>query len=633
MRWLTQLKQLTQAVVVQASQTPSKPQPLTPSAIEPVLAAARKLKGRQAILLVGADRTTHEPVTIIIRNFTDKYREFGRSDRHRYHIAWRTSRDAAQEAWLSLPEARKLLAKYARPSYRFPHRHTGPQVAPNPSGPARTFPRTLVELVPDAERRQELLDIVRAFAAAGHTVYIVGGALRDYMLGHMPKDLDLATTATPEEMLAVAEGKFRVSTEQGGAYAGVLGINGYDFASLREEADYSERKRPAYRFTRDIRIDQQRRDFTINGGAAEILPDGSLRLIDSVGFMDDIIRNRVVRCIRDPELRFREDPIRLLRAVTISASTGLAIEPETAQCAKELAHLLQKVPSEQIGRELVKMIERRVLHKGLPLLRDFGFLPYVLPELAHQVGMSQNPAYHHLDVFEHTVAVVRTAEEQNMPLAVRLAALFHDSAKGLPGIRGQNRAGQPSDLRHEEAGTPLAFDGVMRLQLGRSLAERVALLVKFHGIRPAASAKSVIKTLNRMRHMPLPEEIAAEIQELEQNAGLPPRTRQLLIRAARWQWNFGSRAALADFVHELFLLMRADASGFAPHFRQEMEAAITGWEPIFAWVLEHIPFYTNDLPGITAIPQQEGLKGPAIRRRLLELIKEEQDRRKAQWHG
>lgn len=413
--------------------------------------------------------------------------------------------------------------------------------------------------------------VLRRLLDAGHEALFVGGAVRDHLLGRAPTDWDVATSAAPEEVIALFPGE---DVDVRGRHFGVVVVDGVEVAMFRGE-EYLVPGKPAVRPATSFAADAARRDFTVN--AIGLTIDGAI--VDPVGGLADL-RAGLIRAVGEPEARFREDPARLLRAVTLAARLGFRIEPGTAGAIRRSAALLADQPVERVAKEIGKLLDARVLHRGLPLLHELGLLPFVLPELAHMPGTPQNPAYHHLDVWQHTVAVVRAAEGAEAPRAVVLAAVFHDVAKGLPGVRTVRR-GQPSDIGHERAGAPIAFAAVRRLGFGTRLARRVRELVRFHLFRPSLRPGSVVRALRP---------IAARFRGSEE---------------------------LAAFVDELLQLMRADAAALAPGFATRSLERQTSLRRVIDAVLERVPFYPKDA-GIDGAAL--GLTGPAAGERIRQLL-------------
>lgn len=423
--------------------------------------------------------------------------------------------------------------------------------------------------------------ILQRLVAAGHEALFVGGAVRDYLLGLAPLDWDIATSARPEEVMAIFPDA-KVSVQ--GRTFGVVVVDGVEVAMFRGE-EYFAPGRPNVRPAASFADDAARRDFTVN--AIGMRADGTV--VDPVGGLADL-RAGLIRAVGDPDRRFHEDPARLLRAVTFAARLGFAIEPATADAVRRNAGLLAEVPVERFAKEFRKMLDHRVLHKGLPLLRELGLLPHTLPDMVHLGAAAQNPAYHHLDAWRHTVEAVRAAEEAGARPAVVLGVLFHDVAKGLPGVR-TFRKGQPSDIGHEIAGAPIAFRAVLRLGFGRAMARRVRLLVRFHMFRPSLRPGSLVKALRPMAEF------------------------------------FHSREELSAFVEDLLQVVEADVAALGPELRARMREKLPELRREVRRVLAAVPFYPKDA-GIdgSVLAAALGLEGPALGRRMARLLLDAQSR-------
>lgn len=306
---------------------------------------------------------------------------------------------------------------------------------------------------------------------AGHRAYVVGGAVRDHLLRRTVHDWDLATTARPGEVLdlfprAVATGlRFGTVTVWEGA-------TGVEVTTLRTEGAYTDGRHPdTVAFTRDIHGDLSRRDFTIGAMAYDV---GTGALIDPLGGARDLEAG-LIRAVGEPDQRFAEDGLRLLRAVRLAAELGFVIEPQTAAAIARQAHRLQGVAYERIGAELQRLLLSPHPDAGLRLLPELGLLPYVLPELVPAVGFDQRAPAHAYDVYEHSVRTVAAAPPR---LPVRLAALLHDAAKPrcyTPGADGSAR--YPG---HHRLGGELAREALVRLRFDRRTVERAVFLVRYH---------------------------------------------------------------------------------------------------------------------------------------------------------
>lgn len=413
--------------------------------------------------------------------------------------------------------------------------------------------------------------IVSKLVANGHDALFVGGAVRDTLLGHVPNDWDVATSATPDQTRQLFAGQ---CTNMVGESFGVVVVRGVEVAMFRGET-YRIPGKPEVNTVNDFVADAARRDFTINAMGMTL----SGEIVDPVGGQDDL-RNKIIRAVGCPESRFREDPARLLRAATFAARFNFTIEPKTSIAIKKLGYLVRDLPRERVAKELLKVIKAGCLTSWLRHLQDLNLLPWAFPELAHLPGLEQNPRYHNRDVWEHTLAVVDAVTGQGV--ALELAALFHDSAKGL------NRTfknGQPQDIGHEKAGAKIAHKAIMDLALGKELAITVASLVRHHGHRPALARRSILRMLRKIK------------DDCQDRAEMRTRLRQLIV------------------------LMNADAQAMAPHFSKQRTAEIQQiMQIVKSDKLLELPFFTNELPVNGHDLLQQGFRGPEIGRRLNELL-------------
>lgn len=268
------------------------------------------------------------------------------------------------------------------------------------------------------------VEVAHRLQAAGFIAYWAGGCVRDLILQRQPKDYDIATNAVPEEVLA----RFPESVPVGKSF-GVVRVpvaqTWYDVATFRQDADYLDGRHPSSVTFSDPQTDAQRRDFTIN---ALFYDPVRGEVIDFVEGIRDI-QARVVATVGDPRARFREDYLRLLRAVRFTATLGFTLAPATAEAIREIAPLIVKVSAERIRDELSRLLtEARQAGQALVMLRDLHLLGAILPEVAAMTGVQQPPEFHpEGDVFEHTVMMLNGLHSADVQLA--WAALLHDVGK------------------------------------------------------------------------------------------------------------------------------------------------------------------------------------------------------------
>ncbi|MDA1195624.1 MAG: CCA tRNA nucleotidyltransferase [Planctomycetota bacterium] len=326
-------------------------------------------------------------------------------------------------------------------------------------------------------KRAAALDVARVLRTAGHEALLCGGAVRDRLLGRPAADFDVATSATPEEGRVLFPEAVAV-----GAQFGVLVLpraaGDVEVATFRDDGLYVDGRRPeTVRYSDAVR-DAQRRDFTVNG-LFEDPVTGAIQ--DHVGGLPDL-RRRLLRAIGDPEARFREDRLRILRAVRFAVQLDFAIEPATWDAVKRLAPLVRDVSAERVRDELVKVL-RFGRGRGLRLLRAAGLLAHILPEIEAMQGVTQPAQFHpEGDVFVHTCLVldhIRVPERYEADERVLLlAALLHDIAK--PPTRTVDPDGRIRFNGHDALGVGLAEAVLERLRLPRRTSERVGALIRAH---------------------------------------------------------------------------------------------------------------------------------------------------------
>ncbi len=316
-------------------------------------------------------------------------------------------------------------------------------------------------------------DAVRRLKAAGFEAGLVGGSVRDLLLGHVPADFDLVTTAVPEQLAKLFPGSRSV-----GASFGVSLIDAGEFrfeaATAREERNYLDGRHPELiRYTDSLECDMVRRDFTINAlwydPVAEVV-------CDCVGGVADLERG-ILRTVGAPEERFREDYLRMLRAVRFAARLGFVLAPGTRRAIADLAPLAAELAPERIAGELTRMLTGPAPDRAMRMLLELGLLRAVLPEAADLDGVEQPPQFHpEGDVFTHTMEMLRHMVHPDPPLA--WSVLLHDIAKPL--TQTVDETGRIRFFGHEEAGALLAGRILDRLRFPTAFRESVVQAVRNH---------------------------------------------------------------------------------------------------------------------------------------------------------
>lgn len=316
-----------------------------------------------------------------------------------------------------------------------------------------------------------VLEVARTLRAAGHLVFLVGGCVRDALLGLPTHDLDLATSAPPDTLQALFPDALHV-----GASFGVVLLrrNGRELqlATFRSEDSYLDGRRPAaVRFETDPRLDVLRRDFTINA----LLQDPFTgQITDYAGGLDDL-QSRTIRAIGRPADRFAEDHLRLLRAVRFAARLGFDIHPDTFSAIQSLAPAIRAISPERVRDELSRILTEGHARRGFELLDASGLLAEILPEVARMKGVRQPPEFHpEGDVWIHTLGLLERLESPSLELA--LAALLHDVGKPLT----QTFEDRIRFSGHDRVGAALAREILARLRYSNSTIDAVVSFTAQH---------------------------------------------------------------------------------------------------------------------------------------------------------
>ena len=357
------------------------------------------------------------------------------------------------------------------------------------------------------------LAIVRRLREAGHQAYFAGGCVRDLLLGIAPKDYDVATSATPGEIVALFPKTFTVGAHFGvvlvcTAHAGEPDI-ATEVATFRNDGVYSDGRRPdAVRFSSDAREDVQRRDFTINGMlldpiAYEATGDLGASVLDYVGGRDDLARG-VVRAIGDPKLRYAEDKLRMLRAVRFAARLNFTLDVSGIRCK---AAEINQVSAERIRDELTRILTEGGARRGFELLYQLGLLARILPEVVRLRGVAQSPEYHpEGDVWTHTMLMLEKLPA-GTPSTLVWGALLHDIGK--PATYQPPNPAIPGDRihfnGHVEVGVRIAEEILARLRFSNDDTEQIVALVKNH-MRFGDVLRMKQSTLKRFLRLPRFEE-------------------------------------------------------------------------------------------------------------------------------
>ncbi|MBW9151193.1 CCA tRNA nucleotidyltransferase [Clostridium estertheticum] len=323
----------------------------------------------------------------------------------------------------------------------------------------------------------------------GYESYIVGGSVRDATIGKdVPKDYDITTNALPEEIIRIFDKTVPTGIKHGTITVMING-EGYEVTTYRIDGEYLDNRRPSgVTFVSNLEEDLARRDFTINALAFNEV-DG---LIDSFDGISDL-KNKIIRAVGEPNKRFKEDALRMLRAIRFAASLDFDIEEKTMIAIKMNCNLISNVSTERIRDELCKMLVSNKTTKAFKLLEETKLLQIILPELQLTVGFNQQNPHHDKDVFSHILAVV---EKCPPVLNIRMAGLLHDIAKPDCFIIDVSGIGHFYD--HDRKGTKIAGQILRRLKFDNESITEIEILVKEHmNILTKPTAISVKRLINR----------------------------------------------------------------------------------------------------------------------------------------
>lgn len=328
--------------------------------------------------------------------------------------------------------------------------------------------------------------IISRLENAGYQAYIVGGAVRDSVMGKTPSDYDIATSARPREVKAL----FSRTIDTGLKHGTVTVIEnkiGYEVTTFREETGYSDRRHPdEVRYVKCLEADLKRRDFTINAMAYS----PKKGIVDEFGGISDI-EEKIIRCVGVPEERFKEDALRMLRAVRFAACLGFELEPDTQKAIRKCAVLIKNVSWERILEELNKILLCDRPQK-LRLLYETGLLKYIIPPLCKCFTTEQNNKYHIYNVGDH---ILKAVENTPNDLVLRWAALLHDIGK--PACLSRDNAGINHFYGHHRESVRISDDVLHRLRMDKESIHDILVLIENHDVRIDTHPASVKRMLAR----------------------------------------------------------------------------------------------------------------------------------------
>lgn len=391
--------------------------------------------------------------------------------------------------------------------------------------------------------------------------FLVGGAVRDFLLGRPPHDWDIATDARPAEAMEIFTAAGLPAYPTGlkfGTVTVIVGGLAVEVTTFRAEAGYDDHRHPSrVSFVPRVEPDLARRDFTINALALDLR---SGELLDPFGGLHDL-QQGVIKAVGKPAERLREDPLRMLRAVRLAAQLGFRMDPDTAWAITSSTGWLDTVARERLGVELMKLAEAPEARRGVELLRDTGLLFVLIPELAPGWGFSQSGTPHIYTILEHQIQTLGYVPASP---GVRLAALLHDVGKPWCFSRGPD--GRVHFYGHDEVSAQMAGKILQRLRTNRSLIDYVVLLIREHMFALDLGPKGARRLLARVGEEKIGDLLALKLADL---LATGPQ-----VAAARWEQFQVVREQLQALISTGGAIARRD---LAVNGRDVLER--TGWLP------------------------------------------------------
>lgn len=334
-----------------------------------------------------------------------------------------------------------------------------------------------------------IIFILDKLESSGFESYIVGGSVRDILLGKEPNDFDIATNAKPEDIENIFQDNKTIDIgKEFGTIKILLDKEEVEVTTFRTEGNYLDGRRPEWvKFVPTIEDDLSRRDFTINA----IAYNKKTGIVDPFNGVKDL-EKKIIRSVGNPKSRFKEDYLRILRAVRFSTVLDFEIEKETLKAAEEYGSNISNVSMERINQEFFKILLSSKPSKGIELMREIGLLDIIVPEIIPSIGFNQQNPHHNKDVYNHILCAI-----DNSPpiLKVRLAALFHDMGK--PHTISIDEKGIGHFYGHDKVGAKIAKQALERMKAPHKLNEEVTILVSEHMTHHARFKDKGLKKLIR----------------------------------------------------------------------------------------------------------------------------------------
>jgi tRNA nucleotidyltransferase (CCA-adding enzyme) len=332
---------------------------------------------------------------------------------------------------------------------------------------------------------KEVMMVIAVLQGASYEAFLVGGCVRDLYMGVKPKDYDVTTNATPEEIIALFPKTFYENSygtvgvvtcgEDLGTVCSDETVTIVEVTPYRLESAYSDNRHPdTVTWSKNLLDDLGRRDFTVNSMAYNPVTH---EIIDPYNGQGDI-EKKVIRAVGEADVRFNEDALRLMRAVRFMSHLDFDIEGVTRESIEKNASLLNTISRERVKDEFCKLIMTAYPMRGLATMKEAGLLEYVIPELLRGVGVTQNQA-HAYDVWEHNLRTLQHAADKKWPLHIRLSAIFHDISKPET-KRFSREKGVITFYGHDVVGGRVTREIMERLKFPKDLTERVSMFVRWH---------------------------------------------------------------------------------------------------------------------------------------------------------
>ncbi|MBN2286991.1 MAG: CCA tRNA nucleotidyltransferase [Tissierellales bacterium] len=320
---------------------------------------------------------------------------------------------------------------------------------------------------------EDIYHILDTLNQKGFEAYLVGGAVRNYLLGLKVNDYDITTNALPSDMISLFDKTILTGVDYGTVTV-IINHQMYEVTTYRMDQEYLDNRRPSYvKFSKELEEDLIRRDFTINA----ICMDKNGAIVDPINGLEDIVK-RIIRAIGNPETRFREDALRMIRAIRFMADLDFSIEKHTLDSIKANSEKIKYISTERIRIELNKILLSKVPSKGMFQLAQSGLLQYIIPELIPCIGFEQKSSYHDMDVFSHLMKVMDNTYPK---VELRLAALFHDITK--PACLSVDEKGEGHFYGHHITSADMSSEILRRLKYSNDVIQKVWRLIRYHPLK------------------------------------------------------------------------------------------------------------------------------------------------------